>query len=548
MTAVVTPNIPLIAAAPNGVAKLRKLILELATRGKIVPQISSEEPASELVRRIFEERTRFCGERRMKREKIIAPVEASANLFDIPESWKWVRLGDIQEFTNGYAFKSQEFSNFGIGVIRIGDVKKNGSISTEGMVRLPQEKLSALDNRFFVEPGDLVITMTGDVKLAFNTTGARLLLNQRVGKITPYLVHPRFISLSLSLQAQATLEKASGSVIPNVSTEEINNTLIALPPLDEQHRIVAKVDELMTLCDRLEAEQADAEDAHAKLVEALLASLTQARDAADFRANWQQLAEHFHTLFTTEASIEALKQVVLRLAVLGKLVPQDQTEEPATEFLKRIAEHKLEAAARGRWRRAIEATMSVDASTAPESPSGWQWTTFGDATVCRDGERVPVSQIDREQRQKLYDYYGASGVIDKIDGYLFDKPLLLIGEDGANLISRSTPIAFIARGQYWVNNHAHVIDGVTEGFLRYLELYINAIDLKPYVTGTAQPKMNQAKLNSIPLAMPPEAEQRRIVAKVDELMALCEHLKLSLAKARQHHGHLASVMVEQAAA
>ena len=125
----------------------------------------------------------------------------------------------------------------------------------------------------------------------------------------------------------------------------------------------------------------------------------------------------------------------------------------------------------------------------------------------------------------IRDSYGASGVIDKIDGFLFDKPLLLIGEDGANLINRSTPIAFIARGQYWVNNHAHVLDGVSEGFLKYLELFINAIDLKPYVTGTAQPKMNQAKMNSIPVAVPPLAEQHRIVAKVDELMALCDRLE-----------------------
>ena len=123
-----------------------------------------------------------------------------------------------------------------------------------------------------------------------------------------------------------------------------------------------------------------------------------------------------------------------------------------------------------------------------------------------------------------YDYYGASGVIDCIDEFLFDKPLLLIGEDGANLINCSTPIAFIAQGQYWVNNHAHVLDGISLDFLRYIELHINAIDLKPFVTGTAQPKMNQAKMNSIPIAVPPLAEQRRIVGKVEQLLGLCDEL------------------------
>lgn len=106
--------------------------------------------------------------------------------------------------------------------------------------------------------------------------------------------------------------------------------------------------------------------------------------------------------------------------------------------------------------------------------------------------------------------------------------MLLIGEDGANLINRSTSIAFIARGQYWVNNHAHVLDGFSEEHLRYVALFINAIDLKPYVTGTAQPKMNQAKMNSIPVALPPLQEQHRIMRKFDELMTLCDQLEASL--------------------
>lgn len=166
--------------------------------------------------------------------------------------------------------------------------------------------------------------------------------------------------------------------------------------------------------------------------------------------------------------------------------------------------------------------------------------------INRDGERKPVSADERSTRKGEFDYYGASGVIDKIDKFLFDKPLLLIGEDGANLISRSTPIAFIARGKYWVNNHAHVLDGISENFLRYIELYINAIDLEPYVTGTAQPKMNQAKMNSIIIALAPEAEQIRIVAKVDELIAICDTLKSRITAANQLQQKIADVMVAQA--
>ncbi len=164
-------------------------------------------------------------------------------------------------------------------------------------------------------------------------------------------------------------------------------------------------------------------------------------------------------------------------------------------------------------------------------PTSWVWVSLGDITISRDRERVPISKAERQERAKVYDYYWASGVIDKIDGYLFDKPLLLIGEDGANLINRSKPIAFIARGKYWVNNHAHVLDGLSENYLRFLELFINATDLQPFVTGTAQPKMNQKNMNSIPVALPPLAELHRIVSKVDELMALCDRMEARLAAA-----------------
>ena len=133
----------------------------------------------------------------------------------------------------------------------------------------------------------------------------------------------------------------------------------------------------------------------------------------------------------------------------------------------------------------------IDDEIPFEIPQNWAWARFGTAMINRDAERIPLSVNEREKLQKIYDYYGASGVIDKVDRYLFSKPLLLIGEDGANLLTRSKPIAFIARGQYWVNNHAHVLDSSVGLLLEYVAAYINAINLAPYVTGTAQPKMNQ---------------------------------------------------------
>ncbi|MFL7037184.1 MULTISPECIES: restriction endonuclease subunit S [Vibrio] len=223
--------------------------------------------------------------------------------------------------------------------------------------------------------------------------------------------------------------------------------------------------------------------------------------------------------------VKKLRELILELAVRGKLVSQDPTDEPASVLIEKIKIKKEQLLKEGTLKKLKKAKVHEAVLSGENKPTGWAAIDFGDITFNLDAKREPLSVSERKGRQGDYDYYGASGVIDSIDDYLFDKPLLLIGEDGANLVSRSTPIAFMARGKYWVNNHAHVIDGISEDFLIYLGLYINSISLIPYITGMAQPKMNQAKMNSILVLLPPENEQRRIIAKVDELMALCDQLE-----------------------
>lgn len=259
------------------------------------------------------------------------------------------------------------------------------------------------------------------------------------------------------------------------------------------------------------------------------------------------LLENFDLLTASVGGVARLRELILSLAVRGRLVPQDPADEPASELLKRIRAEKDRLIKEGKIKR-DKPFDEITADERPfEIPKSWIWARFGDASINRDGERIPVSAADREKRAKTYDYYGASGVIDKIDGYLFDKSLLLIGEDGANLLNRSTPIAFLAHGKYWVNNHAHVIDVTHAELMSYLCLFINAITLEPYITGTAQPKMNQAKLNSIVVALPPLAEQSRIVAKVEELMALCDRLEAEQGHAARVQGHWVDTALDQLA-
>lgn len=163
-----------------------------------------------------------------------------------------------------------------------------------------------------------------------------------------------------------------------------------------------------------------------------------------------------------------------------------------------------------------------------------------------DGARKPISQSERQNKDKIYDYYGASGVIDKIDGFTHDGKFLLIGEDGANLIAKSTPIAFIAEGKFWVNNHAHVLDFLDDITKTYMKYCLNTIDIKPFISGGFQPKLNQANLNLIQIPLPPLHEQEQIVVKLEELMAFCDGLEECIKESQGYNEKLLQQVLREA--
>jgi type I restriction enzyme S subunit len=173
---------------------------------------------------------------------------------------------------------------------------------------------------------------------------------------------------------------------------------------------------------------------------------------------------------------------------------------------------------------------------------GWPVKPFGELANNRDGRRKPVKASDRAERKGKYPYYGASGIIDYVEEYLFDKTALLIGEDGANLLARSTPIAFLAQGKYWVNNHAHVVMDNGTADLIYLCAALNLRNLADFVTGSAQPKLNQANMNRIPIAVPPMPLQKEFAQRVAEINAL----EAEQANSRRHFDNLFESMLHGA--
>ena len=424
--------------------------------------------------------------------------------FEIPNSWEWVRFCNLVSFNIGKTPPRKEdvyWCSAQYPWVSIADMNADSTIvSTKEYV-----SQYAYDNTFKgkIVPKDTLL-------MSFKLTVGKVSLleidafhNEAIISIYPIVDinnivrNYLFFTLPLLSQLGETKTAIKGNTL---NSESLNNLLIPLPPIKEQHRIVSRINELLPSIEK-----------------------------------YNKLETELNAL--QDNSPDQLKKSILQEAIQGKLVPQDPTDEPASILLERIRAEKQRLIEEGKIKKDKHESIifrrdnsyyekldgverCIDDELPFEIPENWCWVRFGTALVNRDAERIPLSVAQREKLQKKYDYYGASGVIDKVDQYLFDKPLLLIGEDGANLLLRSKPIAFIASGQYWVNNHAHVIDSVGGVDLRFIALFINAINLAPYVTGTAQPKMNQEKLNSILVPLPPVAEQHRIVIAFEEIVVI----------------------------
>ncbi|WP_425056872.1 restriction endonuclease subunit S [Pseudomonas abyssi] len=579
MTALLTDNLPLLAGAPNGIKKLRELILELAVRGKLVPQDANDGQASDWLRRIEIEKARLHESGLLKKPKKVTDVELDFGTPKVPSSWNWVALSDITlGMDSGWspACEPNPSSNNDVwGVLKTTAVQVMQFLQQENK-ELPAHLDPKPDAE--VKAGDILFTRAGPtsrvgISCLVESTRPRLMISDKIIRFQPIEAgtYGRYIALCLNAGSTARyLETAKSGMAAsqvNISQGKLKIAPVPLAPLPEQHRIVAKVDELMALCDRLEAQQADADSAHAQLVQALLASLTQASDAADFAQSWQRLAEHFHTLFTTESSIDALKQTLLQLAVMGKLVPQDPSDEPASELLKRIAGKKALLMADGKIRRQKALAKISDDEKLFELPAEWTWARLEDISHVFSGNAFKSEDFQEDSGAKVikitnagvgefirtndylpagYEYEYASFRVLKGDLILaLTRPYISTGlkisrcpaeYDGALLNQRVSAIRFSCE----MSNEF--------GFLFLKSPIVLAIYQERFGNSGLQPNLKMADVTSLVIPIPPAAEQHRIVAKVDQLMALCDQLKNRLTQARQLHEQLANTLVEQAVA
>ncbi|MBU2114683.1 MAG: restriction endonuclease subunit S [Gammaproteobacteria bacterium] len=555
----------------TGIKKLRELILELAVRGKLVPQDPNDEPASELLKRIAAEKEALVKAGKLKKQKPLPPITDDEKPFELPQGWEFERLGYLTTLITDGTHHTPNYLESGIPFISVKDIDGK-TISFSNCRYISSEQHEEINKRCNPELGDLLICRIGTLgRVTIVDTDRPFSLFVSVGLLKIFKEHilPQFAHMVLSspfLLQQFEKIKAGGSHTSKLNLVDIPKLVLCLPPLREQPRIVAKVEELMAFCDQLEQQSYQQLDAHNQLVDALLTTLTQSQNADELASNWQRLAAHFDTLFTTEYSIDALKQTILQLAVMGKLVKQDPNDEPASELLKRIAAEKDALVKAGKIKKQKPLPPISDDEKPFELPEGWEWAYLQEIThLITDGKHGDCNNLENSgfyflsakdiQNGKLnYDF--ARQIEPKEFAEVHQRTNLECGdicmvntgatvgkmalvEDNENTkkttFQKSVAVIKVANKSVYNKYIAMFLQSETKNFLRKSG-------------GSAINNLLLSDLKRKITPLPPILEQKHIVKKVDELMVLCNNLKNSLQSKQIRQLALATALVEQVVA
>jgi type I restriction enzyme S subunit len=523
-----------------GIKKLRELILDLAVRGLLVSQDPNDEPASELLKKIAAEKAKLMAAGTIKQDKPFPLIKEAEKPYPIPAGWNWVRLGEVGNTQTGGTPKKADAHHYGSDVpfIKPGDIidgeivsYENDGLSFEGAADLGR-----------VAPSDSVLMVCIGTIGKCARVNRSVAFNQQINSISPYLPIGKYTKVALQANYFQSLawNFSSSTTISILNKGKWEAIPFPLAPLAEQHRIVAKVDELMALCDQLEQQTDASLSAHQSLVETLLNALTSVADHAHFASAWQRIAMHFDALFTSEESIDHLKQAILQLAVMGKLVPQDSNDEPASELLKKIGIGSEMHPLIGWASVSLGQLGKVLGGATPSKSNREFWS----------GDIPWVSPKDMKQNfiADSEDHVSEAAISSSSLKEIPTGSLLMVVR--GMILAHSFPIA-ITKCEVTINQDmkALVIPKEIQAFvLLYMQAmkksFVALVDRSTH--GTC--KIVSEKLWAHPVLLPPLAEQQRIVSKVNELIVLCDELKFRLSRAQTIQLHLADALTEKALA
>ena len=568
MSEMLLKHFDLLATAPGGVARLRELILTLAVRGKLVPQDPSDEPASVLLQKIRAEKDRLIAEGRIKRDKPLAPIAHDKLPCELPQGWTWARLTELGEFLGGKTPSTQRsmFWDGDIPWITPKDMKQLRLSDSEDKVTQ-----QAVDDGLALVPPQsvLVVVRSGILRRTVPTAVNEVAttINQDLKALV--LVCPelaayvqliirgfeRFILLNLT---------KVGTTVESIQFDAFAAQPFPIPPLAEQSRIVARVEELMRLCDALEAKGKLDAAQHTQLVQTLLDTLTDSASPVELAANWQRVAEHFDLLLDRPEAVDALEQTILQLAVRGLLVPQDPSDEPASVLLQKIRTEKDRLIAEGKIKRDKPLAPITDEEKPFEVPAGWEWARMGELVNSSEAGWSP-SCINTPRRAGHWGVLKVSAVSwgkfdpeanKELPPDLVPRPefevkasdFLLSRANTEELVARSvvvgtTPVMLM------LSDKIIRLDVSSQVNRAFLNLCNNSAHSRAhYIThasGTSSSMKNVSRevVLNLPVALAPAAEQSHIVARVEELRQLCSDLRQRLTASRTTQVHLAEALV-----
>ncbi|EFP2429469.1 restriction endonuclease subunit S [Escherichia coli] len=546
-----------------GIKKLRELILELAVRGKLVPQDPNDEPASELLKRIAAEKAELVKQGKIKKQKPLPEISEEEKPFELPEGWEWVRISEIGHDW-GQKTPDKDFT-----YIDVGSINKEYGIIEEPSILSAKDAPSRA--RKIVKQGTIIYSTVRPYLLNIAIIENEI-LPEPIASTAFAIIHPytamdaNFIYYYLRSPVFVCYVEncQTGVAYPAINDKQFFSGITPVPPSLEQVRIANKIKELMSLCDQLEQQSLTSLDAHQQLVETLLGTLTDSQTAEELAENWARISEYFDTLFTTEASVDALKQTILQLAVMGKLVPQDPNDEPASELLKRIAQEKAQLVKEGKIKKQKPLPPISDEEKPFELPDGWEWCRLGDIVTIRGGKRVAngykllttatphiyirVSDM-KDGTIDLSDLrYIDSNMHEKISNYIIKKEDIYMTIVGAT-IGKCGLIPPELDGMNLTENAARLTphDKLSKEYLYQClrsNFCQNQFTDKTLQVGVQKMALNRLSNTLIPLA--PSMEAAKIIDNIKKIEDISKAMLKKIQSAQQTQLHLADALTDAA--
>ena len=530
----------LVIQTPADVEKLNQTILQLAAMGRLVPQDPNDEPADVLLERIAAEKKRLVNDGKIRKGNILSPVTSKDLPNVTPSGWEWVRLGICIELISGQHIKRENYNEEGIGFPYLTGPSDFGEL-------FPTVTKWTTKPKTFAEIDDILLTVKGAGlgKLNLSRIG-HLVISRQLMAVRPVLIHSRYVYLFLMSKYSYFQSIGVGIAIPGINRNAVNNLLFPLPPLGEQARIMANVDKLFAQSRELASNFNSAESHRKKFHTSVIHQLTEAKTPKQTSAAWHLIHNNFDRLYTDPQSIAELKQAILQLAVMGRLVPQDPNDEPADVLLERITAEKERLIAEKKIRKS-KPLSEIGAEERPYSlPKGWEWVRWLDisprVTVGHVGamkneyvkEGIPFLR-NQNVRENRFDPRGLCFISPKFHKRLGKSKLapgdLVVVRSGlvgvtcvipdeltdsncADLVIIKKPPFFISEyGSFYMNSLARTI--VAQGQV-----------------GIALTHFNTKSVAAMPVPLPPLPEQKRIVTRVNTLLQLCDNLTTHIQQAQ----------------